>query len=133
MSITNTNITHGEYVGPGIYTIGEYGINLCYENDLPDMIKSLRLLGEEGHEDDEFDLDFDIGEGGEAYIEKLEGEEYDNDFEDIYIVCPIIPGENIHYQMLRANTSQEYYGTGHSIFGSGNVHIKHKGKIKFKS
>jgi hypothetical protein len=120
--------TFKQYEGPGIYEVGEYGVNLT--DDLQGLVDSLVKLGED--EDDEFDLDFDVGEGGLAYIELMEGDAVENDFENVYLVVPTAAGENIHFQMSETSKLNYYYGTGHSVFGSGNTSIKVKGKINFK-
>lgn len=126
-----SNDPFGEYIGPGIYIVGQYGVSLCSEDEVEGMVRSLIKLSEEDVED-EFDLDFDTGEYAEVYIERLDDPKYENDIDYIYMVCPILLGENVHFQQIATQNMEPYYGTGHSIFGSGNVTIKHKGKINYK-
>jgi hypothetical protein len=124
--MSKTKIHH--YEGPGIYYIGKHGINIT--EDLNGLVKSLRRLAD--YYDDDFELGYDTGEGSTVYIEELNGEQVENQFEAIYKVVKCSPGEEIHFQMLEASLEIPYYGTDHSIFGSGNVEIRTKGKVTFK-
>ena len=124
-----SNTTFHRYNGPGIYYVGKYGINLT--TDLEGLVGSLRAL-EDDENEDEFELYYDTGEGSMVYIEEVTGPEAENNFENIFKVIECSQGGEIHYQQIETDAETFYYGTDHSIFGSGNVEIKVKGKVTFK-
>ena len=124
-----------EYQGDGLYYVGVYGIGATLS--ISSLISALEndydTAGEELAEET---MDYDSGEGSLIWVQRLDEEslgEADSEIlenEDLFAIMVIEAGENIPVDMIQLAVGQTAFGTDHSIFGSGNVQLRHQLKIK---
>lgn len=113
------------YVSDGVYEVGEHGIDLCeYQLDLEESIE--KYIKDPEYEDED-NLEYDPGKGGIVYITKLK----EIGSISLYSVYVLKNGISpISFQQSLTVEGETYYGTYHSVFGSGNTKLVSKGSLE---
>ena len=120
----NENIWH-YYVGDGVYKVGEHGINVA--DDREELEADMKKYEEDPEYEDDGCFDFDSGVNAIVYIKKLVTAVSD----DLFSVYIMKQGDKlVSFQQTITQQDETYYGTDHSIFGSGNVSLLSKGSIE---
>lgn len=134
---TETKKPFYQYEGPGLYRVGEHGAEasgLDYKA-LDSALLAIEL--DPDYEDNIMDIHFP--DGSLLYIEEVSKDNgyesiIENDLENVYSVLAVNVSESPFPLMgaIKGRECDYYSSTDHALFGSGNVRIETKGKLKLK-
>lgn len=118
-----------DYVKDGIYQVGEHGISLWDQDELPELIKLGNVENED--EDEELGYGYDTGEGAIILVLRLDDPKEVELVDYLYKVIVLENGDTntITIEMDWAQEldhtklihRENYYSTDHALFGSGNT------------
>lgn len=103
--------TFYKYEGDGIYVTGDYGLGL--------EISFEELKGNEGNED--YLIPYRTTKGSKVKVTLTDKASDDERVFEVEILKEGTLPECFPYDAIKVEEGQTYYGTEHSVFGSGNV------------